>query len=60
MNTITSWKTTLAGLFAAAGQLAPLFGVPAEVGQAASVLGLFLMGLFCKDFNVTGGTKTQG
>lgn len=54
-----NWKTTLSGILAAAGQITPLFGVPAPVGQAISVLGLFLIGLFAKDSNVTGGTVRQ-
>jgi len=54
-----NWKTTAAGLFGAAGQVLPFFGVPAEVGQAISVIGLFLIGLFAKDSNVTGGTVSQ-
>jgi hypothetical protein len=54
-----NWKTTLSGLLAAAGQILSIFGVPVEVGQAVSVVGLFLVGLFAKDSNVTGGTKAQ-
>lgn len=54
-----NWKTTVSGVIAAAGQLLPLLGIPAEVGQAISVVGLFLIGLFAKDNNVTGGTVNQ-
>lgn len=54
-----NWKTTVSGLLSGCGQLFPLFGLPAEVGQAVSVLGLFLMGLFAKDSNVTGGSVQQ-
>ena len=54
-----SWKTTLSGVLGAAGQILPFFGVPAEVGQAISVVGLFLVGLFAKDSNVTGGSVVQ-
>lgn len=54
-----NWKTTVSGLLAAAGQILSIFGVPVEVGQAVSVVGLFLVGLFAKDSNVTGGTKVQ-
>jgi len=54
-----SWKTTLSGLFAAAGQIFPIFGLPVELGQAVSVIGLFLIGLFAKDSNVTGGKVVQ-
>lgn len=46
MNNI---KTTASGFLASLGMLAPFVGVPTEVGQATSVLGLFLMGLFAKD-----------
>ncbi|OPY07239.1 MAG: hypothetical protein A4E68_01921 [Syntrophaceae bacterium PtaB.Bin095] len=54
-----NWKTTLSGLLAAAGQILPIFSVPAEVGQAVSTIALFLIGLFAKDSNVTGGTVRQ-
>lgn len=54
-----NWKTTLTGILAAAGQILGFFGVPAEVGNAISVIGLFLLGLFAKDSNVTGGTVNQ-
>ena len=54
-----NWKTTVAGLIAAAGQILGIFGVPPEVGNAVSVLGLFILGLFAKDSNVTGGKITQ-
>lgn len=54
-----NWKTTLSGLLAAAGQILSIFGVPVEVGSAVSTIGLFLLGLFSKDLNVTGGTITQ-
>lgn len=46
MNNI---KTTLSGLLASLGLLAPMFNIPGEVGQAASVVGLFLLGLFSRD-----------
>jgi hypothetical protein len=54
-----NWKTTLSGLLAAVGQILPLFGAPAEVGTAISTIALFLIGLFAKDFNVSGGTIRQ-
>ena len=56
---MTNWKTTLTGLLAAAGQILSIFGVPVEVGAAVSTIGLFLLGLFSKDLNVTGGTVSQ-
>jgi hypothetical protein len=54
-----NWKTTVAGLIAAAGQILGIFGVPVEVGNAVSIVGLFILGLFAKDSNVTGGKITQ-
>jgi hypothetical protein len=54
-----SWKTTLSGVVAAIGQVLPLFGIPAEVGAAISTVALFLIGLFAKDSNVTGGSVSQ-
>jgi len=54
-----NWKTTVAGLLAAAGQILSIFGVPVEVGSAVSVIGLFILGLVSKDSNVTGGTVNQ-
>jgi len=54
-----NWKTTASGVVAALGQVLPLFGVPANVGAAISTIGLFLIGLFAKDSNVTGGTVKQ-
>ena len=54
-----NWKTTVSGIVSAAGMLLPMFGIPAEVGNAVSVIGLFLIGLFAKDSNVTGGSVQQ-
>lgn len=54
-----NWKTTVAGLLAAAGQILSIFGVPVEVGAAVSTIGLFILGLFSKDLNVTGGKVQQ-
>ena len=54
-----NWKTTCGGILGAAGTFCPYFGVPAEVGAAIATLGIFLMGLFGKDSNVTGGTVKQ-
>lgn len=54
-----NWKTTFSGVLAGLGQIVPFFGIPVEVGQAVSVLGLFLIGLFAKDKSVTGGTVIQ-
>lgn len=54
-----NWKTTASGALGALGILFPAIGLPTELGQAVSVIGLFLMGLFAKDSNVTGGTVNQ-
>lgn len=58
-NTMKNWKTTASGALSALGVLFPAIGLPADVGQAISVIGLFLMGIFSKDSNVTGGTINQ-
>lgn len=49
-----NWKTTLSGVIAASGQILPLVGLPSELSQAISVIGLFLMGLFSKDAGISG------
>jgi hypothetical protein len=54
-----NWKTTASGVLSALGVIFPVIGLPAELGQAVSVIGLFLIGFFAKDSNVTGGTITQ-
>lgn len=54
-----NWKTTASGILAAAGQLLPILGIPAEIGAAVTTLALFLIGLFAKDNNVTGGSVRQ-
>lgn len=54
-----NWKTTVSGILGALGTILPMFGIQAEVGQAISVLGIALMGLFAKDSNVTGGAVNQ-
>ena len=54
-----NWKTTVSGLVAALGQVLPYLGIPQEVATAVSVVGMFLVGLFAKDSNVTGGTTVQ-
>jgi len=56
---VKNWKTTASGVLSAAGVICQYFGIPAEVGNAISVVGLFLLGLFSKDSNVTGWTVTQ-
>ncbi len=54
-----NWKTTVSGLLSAMGMLFPVVGLPADLGNAVSVIGLFLIGLFAKDSNVTGGQIQQ-
>lgn len=51
-----NYKTTAAGILTALPQLLALFGVPLPpvVAQAVGSIGLFLLGLLAKDFNVTG------
>ena len=49
-----NWKTTASGIVSALGILFPIIGLPIELGQAVSVVGLFLLGLFSKDHNKTG------
>jgi hypothetical protein len=45
-----NWKTTVSGLLSAMGMLFPVVGLPADLGNAVSVIGLFLIGLFAKLF----------
>ena len=61
VNGLKNWKTTVSGILSALPQLLPLLGfpIPAEVANSISALGLFLIGLFAKDSNVTGGTVSQ-
>lgn len=54
-----NWKTTVSGVLSAAGMIFPALGLPAELGQAVTVIGLFLIGIFAKDANVTGGSVQQ-
>lgn len=55
-----SWKTTLGGLFSAAGAgMAGQQGWMGAAGQILSVIGPILLGLAAKDVNVTGGTVRQ-
>lgn len=57
-----NWKTTVSGLVAALPQIAIMFGVsgvPMEVWNGISAIGLFLIGVLAKDNNVTGGKVAQ-
>ena len=46
---MTNIKTTSSGVLAAVGVLCEYIGIPKEVGEAITILGLFLMGLFAGD-----------
>jgi len=54
-----NWKTSIGALVALLSQLLPLLGISisVEVQGALITLGVFIVGLFAKDSNVTGGTK---
>jgi hypothetical protein len=56
-----SWKTTVAAVIAGMAQLLPTMGIGVnpDVAQAISAVGLFVLGLLAKDFNVTGGKVQQ-
>jgi hypothetical protein len=58
-GSMKNWKTTASGVLAALGPVLLLIGVPQEVCAAITTLGIFLIGLFSKDSNVTGGTVQQ-
>jgi hypothetical protein len=54
-----NWKTTVSGIIGALGTIFPMFGLSPELGNAVSVIGITLMGVFAKDSNVTGGKVNQ-
>jgi hypothetical protein len=57
-----NWKTTVSGIIAALPQFAILLGVqgvPPEVWNGISAIGIFILGLIAKDLNVTGGNVNQ-
>lgn len=58
-----NWKTTLGGIIATIGAILKLinpgFEIPDEVSAALVTVGIFIIGLFSKDNNVTGGTVQQ-
>jgi len=49
-----NWKTTVSGILSALGVIFPAVGLPAEIGQAVTVIGLALLSYFAKDKDVTG------
>ena len=61
-KTMANYKTTLGALITLMSFLLPnVFKVelPAEVQTAMMTVGVFIIGFFAKDKNVTGGTKQQ-
>jgi len=56
---IVNWKTTIGGVISLLAGGLPQVGVElgAEMQNALMVLGLFIVGIFAKDSNVTGGMK---
>lgn len=59
---VVNYKTTIGALVALLAGLAPLFGVQIspEVQSALITVGVFVVGLFAKDRDVTGGRRQQG
>lgn len=57
MKAVTNWKTTLGAFVATLGAILKLFGieVPEEVTTGLVAVGVFIIGFFSKDSNVTGG-----
>lgn len=49
-----NWRTTVSGIVGSFGIILPMFGLPMELGNALTVVGMFLMGYFAKDSKVTG------
>lgn len=56
---LTNWKTTLLGILAGAAQIVPAFGHfgKASIPQVITGVSTFLLGLFAKDHDVTGGVR---
>lgn len=56
-----NYKTTIGAVVSALTFILPLFGVPIppEVANAGLALAIFIVAMFAKDSNVTGGTKSQ-
>lgn len=51
---MSNWRTTAAGVISALGIILPMFGIPAPVGEALKIIGLFALGFFAKDHAVSG------
>jgi len=58
---VFNWKTTLAGLLTGLPNILTILGIgiPVPVVQVLTGLGALLLGIFAKDFNVTGGSVKQ-
>jgi hypothetical protein len=56
-----NWKTTMAGVVATLGLILKLFKIdlPEEVSNGLIAIGVFAIGFFAKDSNVTGGAVQQ-
>ncbi|MBI4822649.1 MAG: hypothetical protein HY805_00235 [Nitrospirae bacterium] len=49
-----NWRTTVSGLIGSLGILVPIFGLPMELGNALTTVGIFFLGVFSKDSAVVG------
>jgi hypothetical protein len=58
---MTNWMPTVAGFFAALGGLLSAFDDPTVklIGQIMTAVGVALLGLVAKQYNVHGGTVAQ-
>jgi hypothetical protein len=56
-----NWKTTLGAIITALAVVLEQFGIDIspELQNALIVIGVTIIGIFAKDYNVTGGTKPQ-
>lgn len=60
-NVTKSWQTTVGAIVVILSQILPEVGITlsAEIQSALVVIGVAIIGLFAKDSNVTGGTRSQ-
>ncbi len=58
---MVNYKTTIGAFVTLLAGILPLLGVEmsSEVQLALVTIGAFVIGIFAKDYNVTGGTKQQ-
>lgn len=56
-----NWKTTVGAVVTALATVLPLVGVELseEVQAAIVTLGVAIIGIFAKDYDITGGTRQQ-